>query len=132
MDPDPSSSSLGSFFISGFLSSSVATDEETEDEVVSMGSPLHPSPDGFSFFIWERDFSTKTVKNLNVQTKKKIRILKSNPFRHYFRALLEILPLVSPLSLFQVDLYPSSPCPRLGCRPLHLPPPPLPASSPPS
>lgn len=43
-DPDPS-------FTSGFLSSLVATDDDTQDEDVSMGSPLHPSPDGFSFFI---------------------------------------------------------------------------------
>lgn len=48
-DPEPSSSSLGSFFTSGFLSSLVAADIEDED--VSMGSPLHPSPDSFSFFI---------------------------------------------------------------------------------
>lgn len=48
-DPDPSS-----FFTSGFLSSLVATDDDTQDEDVSMGSPLHPSPDGFSFFIWEK------------------------------------------------------------------------------
>lgn len=57
VDPDPSSSSLGSFFTSGFLSSAAATDDETDDDDddddddVSMGSPLHPSPDTFSFFI---------------------------------------------------------------------------------
>lgn len=52
-DPEPSSSSLGSFFTSGFLSSPVVTDDDMEDEDVSMGSPLHPSPDSFSFFIWK-------------------------------------------------------------------------------
>lgn len=51
VDCDSSSSSLGSFFISGCLSSSAATDDETEDEDVSIGSALHPSSDSFSFFI---------------------------------------------------------------------------------
>ena len=55
-DPDPSSSSLGSVLISGFLSS-LAVPDDDEDVVedvevdVSMGSPLHPSPEGFSFLI---------------------------------------------------------------------------------
>lgn len=61
VDPDPSSSSLGSFFTSGFLSSPDVSDDDTEDEDVSMGSPLHPSPDGFSFFIWEEDHQLKYV-----------------------------------------------------------------------
>lgn len=55
VDPDPSSSSLGSFFTSGFLSSPVAAVDDAEDEDVSMGSPLHPSPNGFSFFTWEEN-----------------------------------------------------------------------------
>lgn len=49
---DPSSSSLGSFFTSGFLSSSAVVDEDAdEDAVVSIGSTLQPSPEGFSCFI---------------------------------------------------------------------------------
>lgn len=51
-DPEPSSSSLGSFFTSGFLSSSAATDDDTEEDApVSIGSLLQPSPEGFSCFI---------------------------------------------------------------------------------
>lgn len=50
VDPDPSSSSLGSFFTSGFFSSSVADADEIDDEAVSMGSPLQASPNDFSFF----------------------------------------------------------------------------------
>lgn len=54
---DPSSSSLGSFFTSGFLSSAAeAADNEDaeEDAAVSMGSALQPSPEGFSCFISEQ------------------------------------------------------------------------------
>lgn len=52
VDRVPSSSSFGSFFMSGFFSSA-GTDAEDED--VSMGSPLHPSSNGFSFFICAND-----------------------------------------------------------------------------
>lgn len=49
---DASSSSLGSFFTSGFLSSSAVVDEDAEDDTaVSIGSALQPSPEGFSCFI---------------------------------------------------------------------------------
>lgn len=65
-DPEPSSSSLGSFFTSGFLSSSVVIDDDNEDEDVSMGSPLHPSPDGFSFFIYEEDLIVITLSSLSL------------------------------------------------------------------
>lgn len=50
-NPEPSSSSLGSFFTFGFLSSPVSTEDDSDEDDVSMGSPLHPSPDSFSFFI---------------------------------------------------------------------------------
>lgn len=58
VDRTPSSSSLGSFFISGFFSSSVT---DTEDEVVSMGSSLHPSPNTFSFLICVKVFVKKEI-----------------------------------------------------------------------
>lgn len=62
VDRVPSSSSFGSFFISGFFSSA---GPDIEDEDVSMGSPLHPSSNGFSFFICVSD--SKHPKKLHSQ-----------------------------------------------------------------